>query len=312
MESKEFEALLSDVEVRLERLRALYEQYFQGVERLEPTVPAKELDRRIRALRKAQPTVRNTALRFRFQTVWQRYTTFQTYWRRVARQIEEGTYRRDLMKARARREEQRRQREERRPATRSHDLDLSVDINVDEAMAQAEHSVDRPTTPSPRPASSAPVPRASKPPRSFVSPFARTPGSQGSQVSLRPATPGGQPPTPGAAKGPGGQPPTPGRPPTPAAAKAPPPVPGAAKPAPPRGSGPTPGPGEDRIRSLYQQYVEARKRNNERTDNVRYETVARSVREMVPKLQRKHQGKSIDFEVVVRNGRVGLKPVTKK
>src|SRR5688572_30318791 len=108
MDVREFEQLLSDTETRLERLKALYEQYFQGIERIEPTVPRKEVDRRLRALNKERP--RNTALRFRYQTLVQRWTTYCTYWGRVARQIEEGTFRRDVLKARKRREEARAKR----------------------------------------------------------------------------------------------------------------------------------------------------------------------------------------------------------
>ena len=68
------------------------------------------------------------------------------------------------------------------------------------------------------------------------------------------------------------------------------------------------GPNVVDIRKLYDQYVDARRRNNESTDNVRYETVAESVKKMVPKLREKHGDKKIDFEVVVQNGRVGLRP----
>jgi hypothetical protein len=32
---------------------------------------------------------------------------------------------------------------------------------------------------------------------------------------------------------------------------------------------------------------------------------------MMPKLEQKHAGKKIDFEVVVKDGRVALKPVAK-
>jgi hypothetical protein len=62
---------------------------------------------------------------------------------------------------------------------------------------------------------------------------------------------------------------------------------------------------------LYQRYVSARRDNKERTDNVRIETVAKTVRDMMPKLKEKHAGKQIDFEVVVKDGRVALKPVPK-
>jgi len=54
--------------------------------------------------------------------------------------------------------------------------------------------------------------------------------------------------------------------------------------------------------------VEARKRNNESTSNVRYDALAGRLRKMMPELQKKHRGKDIDFEVVVRDGKVGIKP----
>ena len=64
---------------------------------------------------------------------------------------------------------------------------------------------------------------------------------------------------------------------------------------------------ERQLRALYTRYVDARKQNNERTD-VRYEALAESVQKMMPKLREKHGQKAIDFEVVVANGKVGLKP----
>ncbi|MRG97595.1 MXAN_5187 C-terminal domain-containing protein [Polyangium spumosum] len=100
MEHAEVERALEDLDSRLERVRALYEQYFLGIEKLEPLVPRKELERRIMLLRRAQ--IRNTALRFKFQTLIQRYNTFQQYWGRVAREIENGTYQRDVLRAAAR------------------------------------------------------------------------------------------------------------------------------------------------------------------------------------------------------------------
>ena len=42
--------------------------------------------------------ISNTALKFRFHSLIQRFTTLKTYWDRVQRQIEEGTYRRDLQR----------------------------------------------------------------------------------------------------------------------------------------------------------------------------------------------------------------------
>jgi hypothetical protein len=76
VDAVEFETLLHDVDSKLDRLKALYEQWFQGMERLEPTIARKELDRRVALLRKEIP--RSTALRFRFQQFVKRYTTLQT------------------------------------------------------------------------------------------------------------------------------------------------------------------------------------------------------------------------------------------
>src|SRR4029079_5374340 len=89
MDQKQFEATLHDAETRLRRLKTLYDQWLSGFERLEPTVARNELDSVLRRLRAEQ--VRNTALRFRLQQLVQRHTMLVTYWRRIARQIEEGT-----------------------------------------------------------------------------------------------------------------------------------------------------------------------------------------------------------------------------
>jgi hypothetical protein len=97
VQKNEYEAMLSDLEVRLERLRSLYEQYFIGIEKLEPAVARKDVDRRFWELKKVR--IRNTALRFRFQTLIQRYNTLQQYWMRICRQIENGTYSRHVRKA---------------------------------------------------------------------------------------------------------------------------------------------------------------------------------------------------------------------
>ncbi len=97
MDNAELDVALEELETRLERLRALYEQYFLGLEKIEPTVARKDVDRRIYVLRREK--VRNTAKRFKLQTIIQRYNTFQQYWQRICREIENGTYKRHLLKA---------------------------------------------------------------------------------------------------------------------------------------------------------------------------------------------------------------------
>lgn len=97
---KELEIQLSELEERVDRLRALYEQYFMGFEKIEPAVQRKDVDRRFTNLRKIQ--IRNTALRFRFNVVTQKFNTYAMYWTRVCRQIEEGTFKRHIAKAQRR------------------------------------------------------------------------------------------------------------------------------------------------------------------------------------------------------------------
>jgi hypothetical protein len=97
MEALELDTALEEFEVRLERLGALYEQYFLGIEKIEPSVARKDVDRRIYILRREK--IRNTAKRFKLQTIIQRYNTFQQYWQRICREIENGTYKRHLIRA---------------------------------------------------------------------------------------------------------------------------------------------------------------------------------------------------------------------
>ena len=97
MENAELDVALEELENRLERLRALYEQYFMGIERIEPQIPRKDIDRRIYVLRREK--IRNTAKRFKLQTIISRYNTFQQYWQRICREIENGTYKRHLIRA---------------------------------------------------------------------------------------------------------------------------------------------------------------------------------------------------------------------
>ncbi len=97
MDAAELDIQLEELETRVERLRSLYEQYFLGIEKIPPAVPQKDVDRRLYALRREQ--IRNTARRFKLQTIIQRYNTYQQYWMRIMREIEHGTYRRHVLRA---------------------------------------------------------------------------------------------------------------------------------------------------------------------------------------------------------------------
>ncbi len=80
----------------LERVKVLYEQYFMGIQKQPPTQIHTDCERRLRDL--AQMHIRNTALRYRFATLQQKFGSYNSYWRRTLRQIEQGKYHRNLSK----------------------------------------------------------------------------------------------------------------------------------------------------------------------------------------------------------------------
>jgi hypothetical protein len=65
---------------------------------------------------------------------------------------------------------------------------------------------------------------------------------------------------------------------------------------------------EERMRNLYAQYTEARKKQNEAA--VSYDAVSKSMRESSARLREKH-GKPVDFEVAIKDGKTYLRPVLK-
>ena len=95
--SEELALVLKDLGLRMERLKQLYEQYFMGIERLEPLVARKEVTRAM--IGHQQTYIRNTALRFKFNTMLQKWNIYLTYWTRTLREIETGTYVRHIQRA---------------------------------------------------------------------------------------------------------------------------------------------------------------------------------------------------------------------
>ena len=89
-------ARLEEMERKIERLRAMYESFFSGIDRQPPNAPRREMNRLMLELQQVQ--IRNAALRFRFQSLSQKWTLMTTYWNRTLREIESGTYRKDIAK----------------------------------------------------------------------------------------------------------------------------------------------------------------------------------------------------------------------
>jgi hypothetical protein len=97
-EKDELQETVHGIEEELEALKAKYEAYFLGIERREPSIWREEVKRKV--LRVKTAFTRNAALRFRIQSINSRYLSYERLWLRSSREKEEGTYHRDLFKAR--------------------------------------------------------------------------------------------------------------------------------------------------------------------------------------------------------------------
>jgi hypothetical protein len=67
---------------------------------------------------------------------------------------------------------------------------------------------------------------------------------------------------------------------------------------------------EKRLRQIYVEYVDAKRRQNESTAAITYQSVAKSLRESGDRLRQKH-GKDVDFEVALKDGKTILRPILK-
>ncbi len=88
---------MNRLEAMIERLKVQYEQYFVDIIPRPPEELEKDVRRFIKELLAAP--FKNSADRFRLRTLVQRFQTYHTYWERVSKQREEGTYVKDLFKA---------------------------------------------------------------------------------------------------------------------------------------------------------------------------------------------------------------------
>ena len=88
--------MLDVLDKTLDRLKVMYEQYFLGIQKQAPAYLHTDVERKLRDL--TQISIRNTGLRYRFATVQQKFGSYNSYWRRTLRQIENGTYGRNLSK----------------------------------------------------------------------------------------------------------------------------------------------------------------------------------------------------------------------
>ena len=303
------------LETELTELKAAYEQYFLGVERIPPTRRHDALHKRVLGL-KGQ-FIRQTAVKFRIQTLSSRLTTYERLWERTKLEIEAGTYRRDLF--RAKRHQQARQQKPASAIAAAH-LDEDLDLtDLDETPPPGPRPADAPPTAAAPPA--APPARPGVP---AVAPVRASPAAPGVPAAS-PAGTAARPPTPVPPIAPVGPPrvpavaPVAARPPAVAAAPPPRPVvtpPFGPAPARPATGGPTPvsasgGLTDQKIKAIYEAYVMAKKRCGEDTRSLTLDSVASSLKKQVPELMKQHKARSVEFKVVIKDGRAVLRALPK-
>ena len=88
---------LDQLEAKIADLKVQFEQYFSGLAPFPPDKLHAEVKRTIRTLLSAP--FKNSEMSFRLRSLEGRYRTFNTYFERVLRQREEGSYKRDVFKA---------------------------------------------------------------------------------------------------------------------------------------------------------------------------------------------------------------------
>ncbi len=88
---------LDSLEKLIVSLKVEYEQYFSGAVTLAPEKLHADVRRNIRFLLKAP--FKNSAMSYRLKGLERRYHTLNTYWQRVLKQREEGTYHKDVFRA---------------------------------------------------------------------------------------------------------------------------------------------------------------------------------------------------------------------
>ncbi|HSP18843.1 MAG TPA: MXAN_5187 C-terminal domain-containing protein, partial [Myxococcaceae bacterium] len=68
---------------------------------------------------------------------------------------------------------------------------------------------------------------------------------------------------------------------------------------------------ENRLRSVYRAYVEAKRRCNEDTTRLSFDAVAASLKRQVPELLERHKARDVEYRVFVKDGKAILRAIPK-
>jgi hypothetical protein len=119
---------LTDLDESIQNLMVLYEKYFIGIDRKPPDQERKRVSDKARELRTS--TIRNTALKFKINTLFAKLISFERMWDRTLREMEEGTYKRDVYKAKLHQKEREPQGQAAAPARRGPSAPAISDANL--------------------------------------------------------------------------------------------------------------------------------------------------------------------------------------
>ncbi|MBU1534449.1 hypothetical protein KKF84_03960, partial [Myxococcota bacterium] len=94
----QMQAQLMALDKSIEKLRVLYEQFFMGIEKWEPATYRKQIKAELRAFHDDPPS--NTAVKFLLNKVENKLKTYEQYWNRILREIENGVYEKQIKRMR--------------------------------------------------------------------------------------------------------------------------------------------------------------------------------------------------------------------
>ncbi|HME90069.1 MAG TPA: MXAN_5187 C-terminal domain-containing protein, partial [Myxococcaceae bacterium] len=66
-----------------------------------------------------------------------------------------------------------------------------------------------------------------------------------------------------------------------------------------------------KLRAIYEAYLSAKKRCHEDVSRLTFDSIASKLRQQVPELMKKHNASTVEFKVVVKNGKAVLTAVPK-
>jgi hypothetical protein len=332
----EIEEQLDNLESLLERLRATYEQYFLGIQKLAPSQLHTDAERKVRDLTQVQ--IKNTALRYRFATLSQKFGAYNMYWKRTLRMIEQGRYVRDLQRIKRAAEKSGEEIPEEILAAMPkmmRDRVMRDRANV-KKVAERQGKIPGPTETKASGRTAGNVHRLDEalvPDDVDVDGlFAELTKEAEDALDAAPPIIHARPPKRDteAAPPPEMEPEEPTRIRPPINTTRPPPVPAprpraqqaAAPPAarpgtppvtrttPPTGAsalGPPPGMNDEETRALYNRYLKARELCGEKNEGVTYDKLLRTLRSQSTKIMSDHKAKGVEFGVVIKDNKVVLK-----